>query len=121
MSYSLTRGDLASITDAESIFGTDRLLPPWDDVPASFRDGNAYCALVAAMLGAGEPPDIDIALRPAFRDREVLADLDRCLRAHFRQPGDSLAHKVAAIGFLLAHVCEIGPGRLAGKADGGAS
>ena len=40
MTYTVTAAQLASITDPEIAFGTERLLPVWEVIPDDYKKGN---------------------------------------------------------------------------------
>lgn len=98
MAYVLTPEQAASITDVEMAFSTDRLLPPWDEIPNEFRRGNQYTRLAEAIFYGTAMPDNDIALKPGFT-----ADaLNRTVRAHLTSFGPKHEHKIAGVGYLIS-------------------
>jgi hypothetical protein len=106
MTYTLTQAQLASINYDDRIFGTDRFMPPWNEIPTEFQTPNAYTNLVEALLDKKRLPDADLFLRPAFRYPGAFRDLNLCARGHLlaEVPRE---HKVAGVAYLISHVCEI--------------
>ncbi|RCW65154.1 hypothetical protein [Pseudorhodoferax soli] len=74
MTYPLTRQDLDSISDAEPVFGTDRLLPPWEAIPNEFKVENFYTRLVDACT-----PIVFWALTDRTIDTFESAEFLRCV------------------------------------------
>lgn len=107
MPYILTRADLDSIREPEMAFSTDRLLPPWDEIPADFKDGNLYTELASAIFYGWELPQGEMAFRPGFEDAEAPAALNRCVRAHLKSFGPKHQHKIAGVGYMVAQVCAL--------------
>lgn len=109
MPYSLTLSDLQSVTDVEGAFGTTRLLPDWEDIPEDFRrfGGNLYVQLAESIFNGTEMPECMISFRPEFKDSAPA--LNRCVRAHLTSFEPKLEHKIAGVGYLIAHVCELVP------------
>ncbi|WP_162290883.1 hypothetical protein [Acidovorax carolinensis] len=56
MAYKLTLEALESITDVEMAFGTDRLLPAWEDIPDDFKQGNDFTQIACAIFFASQLP-----------------------------------------------------------------
>lgn len=103
----LTREMLSGITDPEVAFGTERLLPPWDKIDQSFKDGNIYTRLAQALHFGSPLPDAEIVFRDGFEAEGVAADLNRCVRAHLASFGPRHEHKMAGVGWLIAQVCDM--------------
>ncbi|RQV01610.1 hypothetical protein DF039_36975 [Burkholderia cenocepacia] len=101
---------MASINDAEMAFSTERLLPDWSDVPAEFRNGNVYTRIAEAIFYGTKLPDGEVTFRDGFRDDEAASDLQRCVRAHLQSFGPKHEHKIAGVGYMIAHVCEVKEG-----------
>lgn len=80
--YTLTRQDIASITDPELAFSTTRLLAPEDAIPADFVHGNIFTAVAQAVLFNDPLPDCEMVFLPGLDDAAAPADLNRCVRAH---------------------------------------
>lgn len=107
MAYRLTRDDIASVTDVELAFSTDRLLPMWEDIPEDFRNGNLYTRLAESIFSGSPLQDAEICFRPSFDDQKAPADLNRCVRAHIQSFSPKHQHKIAGVGFMIYRVCEI--------------
>lgn len=103
----LTREMLASITDVEMAFGTEKLLPPWAEIGQSFKDGNLYTRLAEALHFGSPLPDAEIVFKEGFKEEGVAQDLNRCVRAHLTSFGPKHQHKVAGVGWLISQVCEL--------------
>lgn len=98
MTYTLTPEDVASITDPEAVFGTERLLPAWESIPAEFKSGNSYTKLAEAIFYGSSMPSGRIELKAGF---EPMA-LNRAVRAHLQSYGPRHEHKIAGVGFLIS-------------------
>ncbi len=98
MAYALTPADLASVTDPEAAFSTERLLPSWEDIPEEFRRGNLYTKLAEAIFYGWELPVCEIEMKEGFEPQE----LNRAVRAHLQSFGPKHEHKIAGVGFMIA-------------------
>lgn len=109
MTYKLTRADLASISDAEMAFSTVRLLAGEEDIPSEFTHGNLYTTTAQAIFFNDTLPNCEMVFLPGFDDATAPADLNRCVRAHLASYTPSHGHKIAAVGLMIATVCELRP------------
>lgn len=109
MTYKLTREDLASVSDAEMAFSTVRLLAGEEEIPAEFTRGNLYTQTAAAIFFNDALPDCELVFLPGFDDAAAAADLNRCVRAHLASYTPCHQHKIAAVGLMIASVCELRP------------
>jgi len=100
--YTLTLADLSSTTDVECVFGTTRLLPPWDEIPDAFKRGNQYTRLASAIFFESDLPDGECFFVENFEDASK--DLDRTVRAHLRSFAPKHEHKIAGVGYLISKV-----------------
>lgn len=108
--YTLTRESLNSISDLEIAFGTTKLLPDYEQVPASFKEdsgGNIYTKLLDNMFADRPLPNGEVVFRPGFEDPEVPNLLSRVVRAHMQSFEPKHQHKIAGLGYLISLVCEI--------------
>lgn len=105
MAYQLTPEQIGSITAPELAFSTERLLPPWEDVPEDFRKGNIYTELASAIFYGTEMPNSTIALNEGFEAEK----LNRCIRAHLQSWGPKHEHKIAGVGYMIACACTLHP------------
>lgn len=103
MAYIVTPEDMASITDAEMAFSTDRLLPAEADIPAAFFAGNLYTKLAESLFYGRELPAIEIEMKAGF-DPQML---NRAVRAHLSSFGPSHQHKIAGVGYLIAQAATL--------------
>ena len=103
MSYSLTPEQLASITDVELAFATDRLLPGWDDIPQPFKAGNVYTEIASAIMYGVALPPASIAMKPGYTPNA----LNRAVRAHLQSFGPKHEHKIAGVGYMMACACTV--------------
>lgn len=94
----MTPEQMASISDAEMAFSTERLLPAWEDIPEDFRRGNAYTALASAIFNNRELPDCEIEMKAGFEPQA----LNRAVRAHLQSFGPKHEHKIAGVGYMIA-------------------
>lgn len=101
----MTPEQISSITALELAFSTDRLLPPWEDVPEDFLEGNIYTELASAIFYGTEMPKNTIALNEGFEAEE----LNRCIHAHLKSWGPKHEHKIAGVGYMIACACTLHP------------
>jgi hypothetical protein len=104
--WSITQEDIASITNEEFIRGTDRLLPPLDEIPKAFLKGNVYTRIVEAMYVGDKPEHAQIDFLPGFvNDGTSLA---RVTMAHMRyMMGTDYHHKIAGIGYMISKIIHV--------------
>lgn len=106
MAYTLTPDQIASVTDVEFVFSTQRLLPKWEDIPEEFKAGNEYTALVEAIFYNRLRPGMgEIELNPGVEPEA----LNRCIRAHLSSFGPKHEHKIAGVGYMLACASKLVP------------
>lgn len=98
MVYTLTPANLASITDVEAAFSTDRLLPSWEEIPEDFKIGNLYTQLVSAIFYDYPLPDSKIEMKNGFEPTA----LNRAVRAHIGSFGSKHEHKIAGVGYMIS-------------------
>jgi hypothetical protein len=103
MPYTLTPEQAGSITDVEMAFSTERLLPPWEEIPEEFRTGNRYTCLAEAIFFSRPLPDLDLQVRDGF----TVQHLQRVTHAHLGSFGPKHQHKIAGVGYLLCLMCEL--------------
>lgn len=104
MSYKVTREQLNSITDAEMAFGTERLLPPWSEIPDEFKGRNRYTELLDALFAGSPMPQYELRFLPGFEDQGAPAAINRVVRAHLTSYGPKHEHKIAGLAFLMSLV-----------------
>lgn len=98
MTYTVTPEQMASISDVEMAFSTERLLPAWDDIPDEFRHGNLYTKLADAIFCGHELPECEIKMNAGFTPEA----LNRAARAHLQSWGPKHEHKIAGVGYMIA-------------------
>lgn len=98
MAYTLTPADLASVSDPEAAFSTERLLPSWEDIPEEFRRGNLYTELATAIFYGWDLPACEIEMKEGFEPQA----LNRAVRAHLQSFGPKHEHKIAGVGYMIA-------------------
>ena len=103
-SYVLTPEMLESITDVELAFSTEKLLPPWDQIPEEFKrgGGNQYTALAEAIFYGTPMPNGEIEMKPGFSPEAM----NRAVRAHLQSWAPKHEHKIAGVGYMIACACE---------------
>jgi len=108
--WDLTLADVLSVNDAERAFGTTKLLPPEDEIPAVFyQAGNIYHRIAEAMW-AGEPlPNGDITINEAFKDAVVFTQIQKCVMAHLTSFQPSHEHKIAGVAYMISKIMYIIP------------
>lgn len=103
--WDITQTDIESITDREFIHGTDRLLPPADEIPKAFWFGNIYTRIVEAMYDGDSPPPGQVDFNPGFvNDGRSLA---RVVMAHVRHMNSDYDHRIAGIGFMISKIVHV--------------
>lgn len=107
MAYTVKREDLATISDVELAFSTERLLPNWDDIPQAYKDGNVYTKIAEAIFYGRPLPQVGMEFLEGFQDAEAPAALNKCVRAHLKSHGPKHEHKMAGVGFLMANVFRV--------------
>jgi hypothetical protein len=107
VAYNLTRAKLASITDAEVAFSTERLLPKCGDIPRDFFNGNIYTRIAEAIFFGGKIPSGELHFREGFIDDAAATDLRKCIQAHIGSFGPKHEHKIAGVGYMFSQVCEV--------------
>ena len=107
--YVLTRDDLLSITDAEVVFGTMRLLPSVEQIPPEFFDGNIYTDIAQAMFFNTALPLAEIEFRKGFDNPDAVEPMLRCLTAHLKSWRPKHEHKIAGVGYMISLICNIQP------------
>lgn len=98
MAYTLTPADLASVSDLEAAFSTERLLPSWEDIPEEFRRGNLYTELASAIFYGLALPVCEIEMKVGFEPQT----LNRTVRAHLKSFGPKHEHKIAGVGYMIS-------------------
>lgn len=98
MAYNVSLEDMASISDVELAFSTERLLPAWEDIPVEFQRGNRYTELAEAMFCGRALPSCEIEMKDGFDPQA----LNRAVRAHLQSFGPKHEHKIAGVGYMIA-------------------
>lgn len=112
MAYQVTPEQIASITDVEMAFSTQRLLPAGEDIPDEFWRGNLYTQLAEALFYGQAMPECDIQLNEGIEPEQ----LNRCVHAHLGSWGPKHEHKIAGVGYMIACVATLSP-KGEGEAD----
>lgn len=103
-SWTLTQEDVASITQEETLKGTHRLLPPVEEIPKAFWDGNVYTRIVEAMYVGEKPEHAQIDFNPGFVND---GNLSRMTTAHLRDMSQDYDHRIAGIGLMISKVIHV--------------
>lgn len=101
MTYILTPEQANAISDVDIAFGTIRLLPLWNDIPAEFHTGNRYTQLAADLFSGRPVGDSQIEIHEGFTP----ALLDRAVKAHLVSAAPSHEHKIAGVGLMISRMC----------------
>lgn len=109
--YKLTRDAINTISDAEIAFGTTKLLPPFDEVPETFKRGNEYTRMLDCMFAGAPLPDANVEFLEGYDDPDAPALLARVVQAHLRSFEPKHEHKISGLGYLLSHACLITPNK----------
>lgn len=107
MTYRITLSDLNSVTDAEYVFGTERLLPDWEAIPSDFKTGNLYTKLACALFYGDASPNFTMIFLDGFQDEGTPQALNKCVRAHLTSFGPKHEHKIAGVGYMMSCVFEV--------------
>lgn len=114
MTYTLTVEQINSITDPECAFGTTRLLPAMEDIPAEFKGNstdNPYVALVNALFYGGKVPSMRIELMEGLSAPK----LHRCVHAHLTSFEPKHERKMAGVAYMIAMAGTLLPDAPAGE------
>ena len=103
--WTLTQADLLSITMKEYAMGTSRLLPPVDEIPKAFWDGNVYTRIVEAMYVGEKPPAGQIDFQPGFVNDG--SSMVRTMMAHVRDMNQDYDYRIAGIGYMISKIVHI--------------
>lgn len=103
MTYTVTPADMASITDVEMAFSTERLLPDESDIPREFFEGNAYTDLAEAIFLGSELPNRELELKEGYTPEMLV----RAVRAHLGSFAPSHEHKIAGVGYMIAQAATL--------------
>lgn len=103
---------MASITDAEFIHGTDRCLPPFNEIPkAYFVNGefkpsaNMYTRIADSMY-CGEPvPKGEVVFLPGFEGSGQ--NMARFLMAHLKSIEADYDYKLAGVAYMMTKIVTI--------------
>ncbi|QOX05563.1 MULTISPECIES: hypothetical protein [Xanthomonas] len=101
--YTLTPEDLASVSDVEVAFATERLLPAYEHIPQEFKAGNLYTQLASAIFYGQPLPDARLELKTGFSAEA----LRRAVQAHLGSWGPKHEHKIAGVGYMIACACAL--------------
>ena len=105
MTYSITPADVASITDLEIAFGTTRLPPEVEAIPAEFKSqcGNIYTRITDSIFMGTDMPQGEIVMKDGFDPETV----NRCVRAHICSWSPKHEHKIAGVGYMISMMMTI--------------
>ena len=103
MAYQVTPEDMGSISDVEMAFSADRLLPPWEDIPREFREGNQYTLMAEAIMYDRPLPEGTIELKEGFNPEM----LNRAVQSHLQSHGAAHEHKIAGVGYMMSMACTL--------------
>ena len=98
MTYIVTPKEMESITAIEIAFGTDRLLPAFDDIPDDFFQGNIYTRIADSIFYNNTLPACSIKLLHGV----TAQNLNKVVRAHLISCRPKHEHKIAGVGFLIS-------------------
>lgn len=100
--------DILGTTELEFVWSTTRCLPPEDQIPKEFWQGNQYTKL-AEQIFFGTLTDDDpsrCTVRPEFS--EVPLDrINQFVRAHLASWSPQHEHKIAGVGYLISQIMEV--------------
>lgn len=105
MAYILTPEQMASITEPERVFATERLLPAWEDIPVEFKRGNIYTELASAIFYSLPMPACTLEMKEGFEANH----LNVCVRAHLKSFLPKHEHKIAGVGYMISLACTAEP------------
>lgn len=104
--WDITQADLDSITTPEYIHGTQRLLPPLDEIPKEFfNHHNIYVLIAEALYVGDEPPFGEVSFNPGFI--EDGKHMVRAILAHIRCFKPEYEHKIAGIAYMISKIVRV--------------
>lgn len=110
--WGITQADMESITDKEFIYGTNRCLPPFSEIPKEYfvngefkPSANMYTRIADAMY-CGEPvPKGEVNFLPGF---EMAGQaMARFLMAHLKSIEADYDHKMAGVAYMMTKIVKI--------------
>jgi hypothetical protein len=108
MSYEVTKEQIRSITVAEVVLGTTRLLPRRQEIPARFWRPNPYSAVAQTTQLEQDVAAGHVLLRQGFIEGDAPA-IKLCILAHMRAHGIDRGYQIAGIALMISRICEIAP------------
>lgn len=103
--YTFSPADLASVTLDEVIYGTERLLPAWDAIPADFKNkSNPLNAFVRALAFGTDAPDGNVVYKAGYSTEDVEVQVLHLIRAHVICENPTIEHRIAGIAFMLSWI-----------------
>lgn len=103
--WDITQEEIASITNEEFICGTSRLLPPVDEIPKAFWDGNIYTRIAEAIYTGDRPPPGQVDFNPGFVNDG--ASLARITMAHIGDMNGDYDHRIAGVGYMISKIVHV--------------
>lgn len=107
MTYSITPEQVSAITDVDQAFGSTKLLPPFDQIPAEFRQSqNIYHRIASSMFYGTDMPDGEVTIHEGFGQDNMV----KCIRAHLCSFEPKHEHKMAGVAFMISRMATVEPG-----------
>jgi hypothetical protein len=103
--WNITQADLDSITELEFWRGTQRLLPPIDEIPTEFWDGNIYTRIAEAVYVGEPPPPGQVDFNSGFINDGQ--SLHKAVLAHIRCMDANYQHRIAGVGLIISKVVHV--------------
>lgn len=108
--YTITAEDAASVNPLELLWGTTRLLPPVDAIPACFISGKgqaeAYHDLVNALYDGLALPEGNII---ELHSGVSAVALRKCVIAHLMSLEPKHEHKIAGVAYMVHQLARLSP------------
>lgn len=105
--WAITQKNIDTVTKVEQVYGTTRLLPPWDDIPKEFWDGNIYTRIGEAMFYGEKIPNGEVSFNEGFKQDPH--GLTRCIMAHLVSFDPKHEHKIAGVGYMISKIVTVIP------------
>lgn len=108
--YTIMPADLDAITDVEVAFGTTKLLPKMEQIPADFKergDDLIYFQIVNSLFCGTPLPKGNVVFNEGFEQGKVV----RAARAHIASWEPKHEHKTIGVAYMLKCMCTITPSK----------
>ena len=108
--YTITPANLEMIDDVDLAFGTTKLLPKMEQIPADFEErGNdlIYFKIVNSLFYGTPLPEGNVEFKEGFEPEKVV----RAARAHLASWEPNHEDKTIGVAYMLKCICTITPSK----------